>query len=480
MKRVLIAASGSGSGKTIFTCGLLNILKGMGKTSAFKCGPDFIDPMFHRTVIGVDSENLDSFFSSPEELRGIVSASPAEFGVVEGVMGIYDGVGFGKRSGSCYEIADITGTPVILLINGRGMGSTLLSVIKGILADDDRHLIKGLVLNRISKSYYEQIRPVLSDILAGHDGCRLVGYIPNDKGISLESRHLGLRMPHEIEDLRDQVERFSGLIRTCCDLDAVLEIMDCADDCSEGAVFPGLPAACGAAGGLPGSGLTLAVARDEAFCFYYPENLRTFERRGVRIKEFSPLHDGAVPVDADGLLIGGGYPELYAAELSANIGMRDSILKALKGGLPSLAECGGFMYLTDEMMLDDGASYRHFPMVGAVGAKTFNTGKLGRFGYVRLSSSTAEAEAHTGADPVENDLLPLGQEIKAHEFHYYDTDNNGSDCLAVKASGSTTWYCVHKGPDHFWGFPHLWYSSNPSFIDDFIRAMRRAADSQLK
>ncbi|MBR3053346.1 MAG: cobyrinate a,c-diamide synthase [Firmicutes bacterium] len=471
MKRVLIAAAGSGSGKTIFTCGLLNLLKRRGATASFKCGPDYIDPMFHRTVIGVDSGNLDSFFSTPEELRGIIGGSTAEYAVVEGVMGIYDGIGFGTKAGSCYEIASITDTPVILLVDAKGMGSTLLSLIKGILADDDRRLIKGVVLNRVSAGYYGQARPLLADILALHGDCRLVGYIPNDKGISLESRHLGLRMPSEIGDLRAQVEHFSELIESCCDVEAILDIMASATD---------LEAPRASENPSAGSGLTLAVARDEAFCFYYPENLKAFERRGVKIAEFSPIRDSELP-PCDGLLLGGGYPELYAEELSCNLSMRESILSAIRGGLPSLAECGGFMYLTDEIMTmgSDGSDARHIPMVGAVGAKTFNTGKLCRFGYVRLSAVADEAEAHLGAEPsATKDLLPPGQEIKAHEFHYYDTDNNGSDCLAVKASGSSSWYCVHQGPEHFWGFPHLWYGSNPSFIADFVEAMRNFRASQ--
>jgi len=462
MKRVMIAAAGSGSGKTIFTCGLLNLLKKRGRTASFKCGPDYIDPMFHRTVIGVDSENLDSFFSSPEELRGLVAGPPAEFAVVEGVMGIYDGIGFGTRTGSCYEIASLTDTPVILLVDAKGMGSTLLSLIKGVLADDDRHLIRGVVLNRVTPRFYEQVRPVLAETLAQSGGIKLVGYIPNDKGISLESRHLGLRMPSEIGDLRAQVGRFSGLIESCCDLDAILEIMDSAGDLPTGAgLTPRVEP-------LPGAGLTLAVARDEAFCFYYPENLRAFERRGVKIAEFSPVRDAALPAGADGLLLGGGYPELYAGQLSENSSMRSSILNALRSGLPSLAECGGFMYLMDEMETEGGV----FPMVGAIHGKAFNTGRLCRFGYVRLEALADEAAAHSGAEPAENDLLQVGQEIKAHEFHYYDTDNNGSDCLAVKASGASSWYCVHMGPDHFWGYPHLWYASMPTFVDRFIAAMR--------
>ena len=504
MKQILIAAPKSGSGKTIFTCGLLNLLKQQGSTASYKCGPDFIDPMFHRTVIGVDSENLDPFFSDAEEVRGILTASDAEYAVLEGVMGIYDGIsGQGKR-GSCYEIARMTDAPILLVVDAKGMGYTLLSLIKGILTDDEDGLIRGLVLNRISENYYAQLAPQIETMLAemavmrGKAGSgraepvRLLGFIPNEKRIRLESRHLGLKMPGEIADLKRQVDLFSALLAEHCDVTGILELM------TEPAALPELPEgnARNEDGqisrnksesvrilakkradapenpeispdvkeeGRPewpvGTGerpLTLAVARDEAFCFYYAENLRAFTRRGVQIREFSPLRDEKLPEGTDGLLLGGGYPELYAAELSGNLKMREAIRSALAAGLPSLAECGGFMYLLEEMETETGV----FPMLGVLPGRAANTGKLSRFGYI-----TVQAER--------DGLLPAGAVIKGHEFHYFDTTNNGRDARAEKASGAASWPCLHLGDDHAWGYPHLWYDSQPELVERMIAAMRR-------
>ena len=459
--RLLIAAPRSGSGKTIITCGLLQLLKEQGRdVVSYKCGPDYIDPMFHRTVIGVPGGNLDTFFSSGEEIRSIVGSSGHDTAVIEGVMGIYDGITGAPGQGSCYDVSIVTDTPVLLVINVKGMGLTMKSIIRGILADDSRCMIRGIVLNRISERYFREMAPVIRKLLEEISAARgtdvkLMGGIPDSPDIRLESRHLGLMMPDEIADLREQIAASAALISSHIDMDLVLAMMDEAGvlECSAEA-----PSAL-----APEPELTLAVARDEAFCFYYEENIRILRQSGIRIAEFSPLHDSCIPQDADGLLLGGGYPELYAEMLSSNTSMMESIRSAIQSGLPSLAECGGFMTLTDSVEDSNGRSW---PMAGVISAASFNTGKLSRFGYITVS----------GRDGHESVLSGLS--VRGHEFHYYDSSASGEDAEAVKPGNGRRWNCIHAGRDHIWGYPHLYYPSCPELITRFREAMKEFRDKR--
>ncbi|MBQ6622844.1 MAG: cobyrinate a,c-diamide synthase [Mogibacterium sp.] len=458
--RVMIAAPKSGSGKTILTCGLLQILKEAGlEPAAYKCGPDYIDPMFHRTVLGVPGNNLDPFFSEPQELTEILTACTGRCAVLEGAMGIYDGITGGAfRKGSCYEVAAVTKTPILLVIDVKGMGMTMLSVIRGILADDEESLIRGILLNRVSEGFYRQICCPVEQLLTEISQMRgvpveLLGGIPVCPDLSLESRHLGLKRPEEIMGLRAQVAMSAEKIRQYCRVDRILGIMREAAE---------LPAPAGTAARREAEArpsgdekmLTLGVARDEAFCFYYEENLRMLREAGIRILEFSPVRDEALPEDLDGLLLGGGYPELSAAELSANTGMLASIRRAIASGMPSLAECGGFMLL-QQAILDGDTRY---PMAGVLEGDCANTGKLRRFGYITVHGNRPET-------------LITGLSVRGHEFHYYDSTSNGTDARAEKPGG-LSWDCIHAGPRHVWGFPHLWYPSCPALIRRFAEQMK--------
>ncbi|MBR3125894.1 MAG: cobyrinate a,c-diamide synthase [Mogibacterium sp.] len=454
LPRVMIAAPKSGSGKTLITCGLLEALRRRGTdVRAYKCGPDYIDPMFHRSVLGIPGGNLDTFFSTEDEIRRTLAGCGSEAAVIEGVMGIYDGVTGMQGKGSCYDVASASSTPVVLVFDVKGMGQTMLSVIKGVLLDDRRSLIRGIVLNRISGGYFRQIEPLVSgmlDKISADRGVKvcLLGGIPASSDINLESRHLGLIMPGDIEDLKDRLTHAADLMEENLDMDAFAEIMQGAAELdAKGAAIE----AMAGESDMP----CLAVARDEAFCFYYEENLRMLRSAGIRIKEFSPLHDSCVPEEADGLLLGGGYPELYAAQLSSNTTMIGSIKDAIKTGMPSLAECGGFMYLLEELENKEGKA---FGMTGVIKGRTSWTGKLSRFGYAEVSGET------------EGTLLS-GLSVKAHEFHYYDSSNNGADAIAEKPGSGRSWKCIHAGSDHIWGYPHLWYPSCPELAGRFRDAM---------
>ena len=446
----MIAAPSSGSGKTVFTCGLLRVLKDMGlEPVSYKCGPDYIDPMFHRQVLEIGSRNLDSYLMSEAQIKHALGMSGTRPAVIEGVMGIYDGSDVSGLSGSSYEIALMCRIPVILCVDARGTGRTLISIIRGILADDTGHLIRGIVLNRISPGFYEKIAPVLTGKLAdaGYRDVRLLGFMPKADEIAIGSRHLGLMLPGEISDIRDRIAGTARLINAHIDIDAILQIMDESEAFTSEALTPGDV--------IPKT--VLAVARDEAFCFYYQDNIELLEQMGVEVRYFSPIHDDHIPEDADGLLLGGGYPELYLKELSGNRSMLDSVRSAIRGGMPSLAECGGFMYLHKMVYDTDGAG---FSLAGIIDGECRYTGHLVRFGYMYISSCD-ETEGPANAIPG----------IRGHEFHYYDSSLNGDACTCAKPDG-TEWKGMIAGSVSLWGFPHLYYGSNPGFAEAFVNSMQ--------
>lgn len=456
MPRAVIAASGSGSGKTVFTCALIRIMQGRGKVpAAFKCGPDYIDPMFHEKVLNSVSENLDLFFSSEDEVRRLVLQASGDCAVIEGVMGLYDGMSVKETKGSCYEIASVTGSPIILIVRAKGSGRTLISQIMGVLNDDKDKLIKAIVLNEMSAGFYEKFEPELKKRLKAEGSeVRIAGFIPVCREAEFGSRHLGLMLPDEIEDLNKRIDKMCEVIEKNVDIDLIEDIMV---DHASGAV-EGNCAKKNKPGDIKAKGLTLAVARDEAFCFYYKENLRMFEERGVKIRYFSPLKDKDIPKEADGFILGGGYPELHLKQLSDNVQMKKSVLRAIESGMPSLAECGGFMYLHESI---SDKEQNEYPMVGVVKGKCRYAGHLLRFGYLMCDKD----EGFKG--------------LKGHEFHYYESDDNGEDISIVKPDGSDERKAMHAGDDHLWGFPHFYYGSKPEFVDEFIEKMRIYHDRAL-
>lgn len=443
--RIMIAAPKSGSGKTMITCGLLQaLLDRKEKVLAYKCGPDYIDPMFHRRVLGIPGRNLDTFFTGEEKTRELFLESSTEgsFCVMEGVMGLFDGLGGIREEGSSYHLAKVTRTPILLVVDAKGMGRSVLALLAGFLTYDEEKLIKGVLFNRMAKGYYEILKPLIEEELH----LPVVGYLPEQKELTLESRHLGLLMPGEVENLQDKMKRLAEVLTKTVDMGKILQIGR---------------AACDLRGDTKtewtgreeiAPTIKIAVARDEAFCFYYEENLRLLEKLGAELVYFSPLWEKELPEGVSGLLLGGGYPELYAEALSANESMRESIKKTVEGGMPTLAECGGFLYLHETLKPKEEV----FPMAGVLPGKGFNAGKLVRFGYIEIEEK-------------QSNFLPPGEKIRGHEFHYYDTEYNGEDCLAIKPVTGRSYPCIVSNKTCFLGFPHLYYPSNPAFVKNFIR-----------
>lgn len=449
LPRVMLAAPASGSGKTLITCGLLQLLVNRGrKAAAFKCGPDYIDPMFHRKVIGTLSKNLDTFFTDENKTRYLFGkeAGKADVSILEGVMGFYDGVGGVTTTASSYDLAKVTDTPVILVVNAKGMSLSVIPMIKGFLEYRQDSHIQGVILNQTTKMTYQLLKEPIEREL----GIAALGYVPKCEEYAIESRHLGLITPEEVAGLREKLQGLAGLLEETLEVEKLLALAETAKELEweESDIAKWKPEVLGKAP-------RIGVARDEAFCFCYQDNLELLEEMGAELVEFSPLHDETLPRHLDGLLLYGGYPELYAQQLSQNSMMRKQIKEAILKGMPYLAECGGFLYLQETMEDMEG---RKYPMAGVIKGQAYRTQKLGRFGYITLTTEETFQ------------LLKKGENIKGHEFHYFDTTENGTDYHAAKPVGKRTWNCIHGGENHAAGFPHLYYYSNPKFAFRFLKS----------
>ncbi|MCQ2509870.1 MAG: cobyrinate a,c-diamide synthase [Lachnospiraceae bacterium] len=460
LDRIMIAAPASGSGKTLITCGLLGLLKRKGfNVGSFKCGPDFIDPMFHTKVIGTKSRNLDTFFTDHETTRSLLAknAADCDIAVMEGVMGYFDGMGLNDSRAGASDLAQVTDTPVLLIVNAKGCSRSILPAIKGFLDFQEKPCIKGIILNRVSAMLYPRMKEMIESEL----DIKVVGYVPVLKDCILESRHLGLMMPDEISELHEKLDQLSSELEKSLDLDAILALAKAAPELPPPSpVFGQNPAKeeeIAFRDTVRNAGIRIGLARDEAFCFFYEDNLTLLREMGAELVEFSPIHDEKIPDNLDALLFHGGYPELYTKQLSENASMRASVKAALDAGMICMAECGGFLYLHETLEDTEGNPY---PMVGAVEGRAFYTGRLQRFGYITLKEGKV-----------------FGQEIgdiRSHEFHYFDSEHNGEAFLAQKPAAKRSWRCVNSGDTLFCGFPHLYYYANQELPKAFLKRVLEA------
>lgn len=458
--KVLIAGTGSGSGKTTVTSGLLQCLVNRGlDAAAFKCGPDYIDPMFYERITGARAGNLDPFFSDEKTLRWIVSRAEerSDISVIEGVMGYYDGIGFTSEA-STFSVARAVNAPVVLVINCRGMGASVGAVLKGFLdwPEITDSCIKGVIFNNMSEKLYRQAAEMAESM-----GVRPLGYLPRRAALTLESRHLGLVTAGEVADIKEKMKLIASEMEKTVDIKGIIDLA---------AEAPALRSAAPewkkkferqiaedtvimARGDA--RRVRIALAADDAFCFTYKENTALLQEAGCEIVPFSPLSDTGLPDDIDGVILSGGYPELHAAELAANEAMLEAVRQSRADGIPMIAECGGFMYLHETLEGADGELYR---MAGVIPGRCFRTERLGRFGYITLKA-------------LEGGLLcPEGSELKAHEFHYWDSEHCGESFLAVKPDGSRSWKCGIMTDDMYAGFPHLFYYDSPKAAMRFVHA----------
>lgn len=448
--RILLTAGASGSGKTLLTCGILQALTNRGlKVSSFKCGPDYIDPMFHTKVIGTKSRNLDTFFTGKETTRWILAenAKDSDVAVMEGVMGYYDGIGGTTSKASAYELADITDTPAVLIVNCKGMSVSIVPFIKGFLEYKTDSKIRGVILNQMSAMLYPRVKEMVEQELS----VKVLGYVPKLSDCVIESRHLGLVLPQEVEGFREKLNKLAGVLEETLDIESLLGMAAEAGELLE--ELPGEFADV-FADSLKNGKIRIGVAMDEAFCFIYEDNLQLLEKMGAEIVPFSPIHDTHLPKDIDGLIFYGGYPELFAEELEQNTSMREEIREAYEKQMPLIAECGGFMYLHEEM--EDMQEQFHRG-VGIIKGKAFRTPKLSRFGYIYLEQTKGKT---FGENP---------GRLPAHEFHYFDSTACGEAYRAQKPVGKRGWDCIHAEETLMAGFPHLYYYGNLKLPKAFIK-----------
>ena len=450
----MITAASSGSGKTMITCGLLELFKRKGLNPlACKCGPDYIDGLFHKQVLELEGMNLDSYFEAPEELRDKYSRlSKGHLPVVEGVMGYFDGLGGSTTRASSWEVAHILDLPAVLVVDARGASVSLAALIKGFL-EFERSMgsqIKAVIFNRMSPMLYPRIR----ELVERETGIRAAGFVPELDFLKVGSRHLGLVLPEEIAGLREQMNRLGKCLEETIDWEFLAELGAEKEE-RDALEEENTEASCTAA-----FSFRLGIAMDEAFCFYYQDNLRLLERLGGELVYFSPIHDRSLPEQLDGLILGGGYPELYCEALSLNESMREAVKKAADGGLPVLGECGGYLYLLEELEAEDG---RIWPMTGVLKGKGYKKGKNSRFGYIGVEA--------------EKDSLYLkpGEQIRGHEFHYWDCEVLEEEWVmrAKKPVGNRSWPCIRIKNQVMAGFPHLFYPSCPAFAVRFAKACVR-------
>lgn len=449
--RVLLAAAASGSGKTTVTCAVLRALKNRGvRAAAFKCGPDYIDPMFHREVLGVPSTNLDLFLLQEQTVRSLLceNAQEADIAVLEGVMGYYDGIGMTDRISS-YHMACVTKSPVVLLVDARGAALSLLAQIEGFLKYRPDSRIAGVIFNRLSPTQY----PALKEHVEQDLGIASLGFLPKMPEAVLESRHLGLVTAEEVRGLQNKLDMLALQAEQNIELDRLLALAKRAEPLSVGRQE--IP--------VISKGLRIAVARDKAFCFSYPDSIRLLQKMGAELCFFSPLEDEKLPEGCSGILLCGGYPELFARELEANVCMRAQIKHAVHNRMPCIAECGGFLYLHESIEDETGIPYR---MSGALPVKGKRTGRLQRFGYATLTAKES------------NLLCDKGETIPVHEFHYWDSTDCGASFRARKASNGTEWDCVFASGTLYAGYPHLHFCSNPRIAVSFLQRCQSYQEEQ--
>jgi cobyrinic acid a,c-diamide synthase len=494
--RVVIAGTRSGCGKTTVTVALIAALKARGlPVAAFKCGPDYIDPMFHRRALGVPSHNLDPYFCPPPRLAALAArAGAGRLSVIEGAMGYYDGLGQ-TTTASTYEVARATISPAVLVLDGRGLAASAGAILQGFATYRTPSGLAGVIVNRPPAG-----RDGFFDNLIREAGLTPLGALPRHDAVTWPSRRLGLITADEITDLDAHIAALARLAEDHLDLDGLTTLArratplpaapddldhrnhpdhsaasdhtDCsaapdhpanspASGCPDHTADPGHPASSDRPGDPAdwpirrGAPVRIAVARDEAFCFLYAETLELWERLGCELAFFSPLTDSRLPDGAGAVYLPGGYPENHLPALTANAPLRHQLRETIAAGLPTLAECGGFLYLHRDV---DG-----IPLVGAIAASAAATGRLRRFGYTSLA--------------IERDCLlgRAGDTLPAHEFHYYDSTDPGHDLTAHKAAGGAVYPGGHASATLYAGFPHLYLPARPAAAERFAAAARAYA-----
>lgn len=460
---ILIAAPQSGSGKTTVSLAIMAALVKRGMVVApFKCGPDFIDPGYHHLVTGNPSINLDGWMCSEEFvlqtfLTSLTSQSGQKIAIIEGAMGLFDGIGPSSKEGSSAQIATITGAPVVLVVNAKGMAASAAALVKGFAGFDRQVRLAGVIFNNVgSASHGELLRTAIAETLP--EIC-VFGCIPRDETYVIPSRHLGL-VTAEDNPLTDQfISRLADMAESFLDLDRLVELQ----------IPPGPPLKkwgespppfnTGGLGGI--SSVRIAVARDSVFCFMYEDNLRLLREAGAELDFFSPLSDASLPADIQGIYLPGGYPELYAEQLAANIGMKESIRAAVAADMPVYAECGGFIYLTEG--LDASENQPEADLVGIFPVRARMLPRRKALGYRQV-------------EPVTGTVIGGKNSIyRGHEFHYSEINFMPDEierCYRVSRQGVELGLEGYLVRNCLASYIHLHFGSNREIAPAFVELCR--------
>lgn len=453
-RRLVIAGTGSGAGKTTVTIGLMAALKRRGHVvQGFKCGPDYIDPTYHTAVTGRVSRNLDSWMLDPHTMQEIFvrGSHGADISIIEGVMGMYDGKDPRSDRGSTAEISILTKSPVLLVISAQSMARSAAAIVKGFQLLNTEARIVGVIANKVgSEGHYKIVKTAIEQ----ECGIPVVGYLKRESDLEIPERHLGLVPSVERGELNPLFDRLAELMAETVDLEQIWALAEAEPFYVEPRMFAQVPLRESG----PDDRIKIAVAKDQAFHFYYPENFELLQACGAELLFFSPLAGQPVPEEADGLYIGGGFPEEFAAELSRDEAVLRSFREAISSGLPTLAECGGFMYLTDAIETTDRSVY---PMVGLIRGKVTMQKRLAALGYREITGTQ------------QNFLIGPGEQAKGHEFHYSTFAAEAEHPHAYETKGLRGTKSEGYAKDNLVaGYTHLHFASNPELAKRWVERCR--------
>jgi len=459
--RIVISGTHSGAGKTTVTTGVLRALYNRGlKVQPFKSGPDYIDPAFHSFVAGRTSRNLDVWMLGEETTKTLFvkNTQDAEISVIEGVMGLYDGLGTEKDKGSTAHLSKVLEAPVILVVDGSGMSSSAAAIVTGYVKYDESVNIAGVILNNMhGEKHYE----LLKEAIERDTGVECVGYLNKNSSISLKSRHLGLVPSGEVDALSDKLNEVADMVSETVNLDKLIELANNVKpiNMEVNRVKP-----------VSNKPVRIGVAKDRAFNFYYQDSLDLLEELGADLVYFSPVQDKTLPENISGIILGGGFPEVFGKEIEANTQMKNAIVQAIESNMPVYAECGGLMYLCESI---EDLDSNTFEMCGVFPYKSKMTKRLQRFGYVHV-----EVEAGT---PVSEAV----EGFKAHEFHRSIVDHDDKDLAynitkARPGQEHMKWQCGHKYKNCIAAYAHVHFYSNKNLARNFVKSCSLYQHSKLR
>ncbi|EJP23266.1 cobyrinic acid a,c-diamide synthase [Peptostreptococcaceae bacterium AS15] len=387
MRRLVIAATNSGIGKTTISCGIARALSDMNyDVSCFKVGADYIDIGYHRLSTGNTSSNLDEFMLSKDEIKKIFSKNARDISIVEGVMGLFDGYQDRDDYCSTSSMAKILDANIILIVDAGKMATSIAALVKGFLDFDKDLKIRGLILNNVNTdSHYNILKSAIKKV----SDIKVLGHIPKIKDIGFSSRHLGLNLVDEDVENEEKIRKIADVIKQNIDLKSLVELSENKD------------ILCESDEKNKRYDVVLALAKDKAFNFYYEDGIEHLKSKGVKIVEFDTFKDEKLPY-CHAVYIGGGYPELYAKDISKNKSLMRDIYEKSNQNMPIYAECGGLMYLGQKIVLND----KEYDMVGIFEGVSTMSEKLQRFGYCNAISK------------IDTPISKQGQELRGHEFHY--------------------------------------------------------------